>query len=75
MDIKETLEVLRPDTNKLIVLTLGVIAIYSIYYIGPDAMRLAENIASGLVGYLGASAKIKTDLTDNPPGLITGTKQ
>lgn len=57
MDVRGTLQDFQPETNNLIILTIAVIVIYTIYMIGSEASRLTDTAIGGLIGYLGASAK------------------
>ena len=54
---KDLVEAFQPDTDNFIVAILGAIAMISI--LTPNADKtVVPNIVSGMIGYLGASAKL-----------------
>lgn len=73
MDIRGVLQDLQPDTDNLIVLTVGVAIIYSTYVLGKDSANMVNTAIGGLIGYLGASAKSNRPPT-LPPNVTTGVK-
>jgi hypothetical protein len=61
MDMDKTtklLETFHPDTDNLIVVGVIAVIFYAFYVIGTEASRLADTAIGGLIGYLGASAKV-----------------